>query len=127
MQKIYPKLMQADHIVLASPIFFYGVTAQVKRMIDRCQALWARKYILKKSSVRKECVKRKGWFLSVGGSRGAKVFEGATLTVKYFFDALNVEFAGKLTFRRIDTRGAIKEHPTALREAFEAGQRLATS
>ena len=128
MQEIYPKLLEADFIILASPIFFYGVTAQAKRMIDRCQALWARKYILKKSSVRENAkAKRKGWFLSVAGSRGARVFEGAILTVKYFFDALNVEYAGELTFRRIDAKGAIKKHPSALKEAFEAGQRLATS
>ena len=128
MQEIYPKLMEADYIILASPIFFYGVTAQAKRMIDRCQALWARKYVLKKSSVReKGKTKRKGWFLSVGGSRGARVFEGAILTVRYFFDALNVEYAGELTFRRIDAKEAIKKHPSALKEAFEAGQKLVST
>jgi len=127
MQEIYPKLMKADYIVLASPIFFYGVTAQVKRMIDRCQTLWARKYVLKKSPMEKGKAKRKGWFLSVAGSGGEKVFDGAILTVKYFFDALNVEYAGELTFRRIDAKGSIKEHPGALKEAFEAGQRLATN
>ncbi|GAH19113.1 unnamed protein product [marine sediment metagenome] len=126
MQELYPKLSEADYIILASPIFFYGVTAQAKRMIDRCQALWARKYVLKESPVEeKRTTKRKGWFLSVAGSRGAKVFEGAILTVRYFFDALNVEYTGELTFRRIDAQGAIKKHPSALKEAFEAGQRLA--
>jgi len=128
MQEIYPRLMAADYIILASPIFFYGVTAQAKRMIDRCQALWAQKYVLKKTSMaEKEKVKRKGWFLSVGGSRGARVFEGAILTARYFFDALNVQYAGELTFRKVDAKGFIKKHPTALKEAFEAGQRLATS
>ncbi|MFQ6066689.1 MAG: flavodoxin family protein [bacterium] len=128
MQEIYPKLVEADYIILASPIFFYGVTAQAKRMIDRCQALWARKYVLKKPLMaKKEKVKRKGWFLSVAGSRGAKVFEGAILTARYFFDALNVEYAGELTFRKIDAKGSIKKHPTALKEAFEAGQQLVSS
>ncbi len=127
MQKLYPKLLQADYIILASPIFFYGVTAQAKRMIDRCQALWARKYILKKTSVPEKSARRKGWFLSVAGSRGAKVFQGAILTMRYFFDALNVEYAGGLIFRGIDGKGAIKKHPSALREAFQAGQRLVTS
>ncbi len=127
MQKLYPKLLQADHIILASPIFFYGVTAQAKRMIDRCQALWARKYILKKTSVQERSPRRKGWFVSVAGSRGEKVFQGAILTVRYFFDALNVEYAGELTFGRIDSKGAIKKHPSALKEAFEAGQRLIAS
>lgn len=127
MQKLYPKLLQTDYIILASPIFFYGVTAQAKRMIDRCQVLWARKYILKKTSVQEESARRKGWFISVAGSRGEKVFQGAILTVRYFFDALNVEYAGELTFGRIDSRGAIKKHPSALKEAFQAGQRLVTS
>ena len=127
MQKLYPKLLQADHIILASPIFFYGVTSQAKRMIDRCQALWARKYILKKTSVQEESARRKGWFISVAGSRGEKVFQGAILTVRYFFDTFNVKYAGELTFRRIDSKGAIKKHPTALKEAFEAGQRLVAS
>ncbi len=127
MQEIYPKLMEADYIILASPIFFYGVTAQAKRMIDRCQALWARKYVLKKSPMGKRgAMKRKGWFLSVGGSGGEKVFDGAIHTVRYFFDALDVEYTGELTFRRIDAKGAIKKHPSALKEAFEAGQRLVT-
>jgi len=127
MQKLYPKLLQTDYIILASPIFFYGVTAQAKRMIDRCQVLWARKYILKKTSVQEESARRKGWFISVAGSRGEKVFQGAILTVRYFFDALNVEYAGELTFGRIDSRGAIKKHPSTLKEAFQAGQRLVTS
>ena len=127
MQEIYAKLMEADYIILASPIFFYGVTAQAKRMIDRCQALWARKYVLKKSPIEKRgAVKRKGWFLSVGGSGGEKAFDGAILTVRYFFDALNVEYAGELTFGRIDAQGAIKKHPSALKEAFRTGQRLVT-
>ncbi len=127
MQKLYPKLLQADYIILASPIFFYGVTAQAKRMIDRCQALWARKYILRKTSVQEENSRRKGWFISVAGSRGEKVFQGAILTVRYFLDALNVEYVGELTFRKIDAKGAIKKHPTALKEAFQAGQRLVIS
>jgi len=127
MQKLYPKLLQAHYVILASPIFFYGVTAQAKRMIDRCQVLWARKYILKKTSVQEESARRKGWFISVAGSRGEKVFQGAILTARYFFDALSVEYAGELTFARIDSKGAIKKHPGALKEAFEAGQRLVTS
>ena len=46
MQKIYPKLVDADGIIVASPIYFMGVSAQLKAFIDRCQAFWARKYVL---------------------------------------------------------------------------------
>ena len=46
-QPIYDKIVEADHIVLASPIYFMGVTAWAKTFIDRCQCFWAKKYILK--------------------------------------------------------------------------------
>ena len=40
---LYDKIEQANRIVIGSPIYFYGVTAQTKAFIDRCQALWCRK------------------------------------------------------------------------------------
>ena len=47
MAGLYDKLVAADVVALASPIFFYNVSAQAKAMIDRTQALWARRYVLK--------------------------------------------------------------------------------
>ena len=47
METLYPKLVEADVVALASPIFFYAVSAQAKALIDRCQAMWAKKYLLK--------------------------------------------------------------------------------
>jgi multimeric flavodoxin WrbA len=124
MQKIYPKLLEADIIILASPIFFYGITAWAKALVDRCQALWARKYFLKEPSLGKEGKKRKGFFISVGATKGQKVFEGAILTAKYFFDVLNAEYMGELVFRGIDAKGDILKYPEATQQAFEAGRRL---
>ena len=124
MAKIYPKLLEADIILLASPIFFYGVTAWAKALIDRCQALWARKYQLKDPSFGKEGRKRKGFFISVGGTKGQKTFEGAILTAKYFFDVLNAEYAGELVLREVDAKGDVLKHPEALQQAFEAGRKL---
>ena len=122
MQKIYPKLLEADWVVLASPIFFYGVTAQAKALIDRSQALWSRKYLLKKPFL----PNRKGIFVSVGGTRGKNLFEGAALTAKYFFDAISVKYREDmdLLFRKIDKKGDIKNHPTALKEAFKTGKKM---
>ncbi len=124
MQKIYPKLLEADVVILASPIFFYGVTAWAKALIDRSQAFWARKYLLKDPSLGKEGKKRKGFFISVGATKGPKVFDGAVLTVKYFFDVLNAEYVGELVFRGVEAKGDIFKHPEALQQAFEAGRRL---
>ena len=122
MQEIYPKLIETDFVVLASPIFFYGVSAQTKIFIDRCQALWARKYILNQQPLNKKISERKGWFISVGATKGENLFRGAMLTVKYFFDAIDIKYSGQLLFRNIDKKGAIKKHPTALKEAFKIGK-----
>jgi len=124
MQKIYPRLLEADIVILASPIFFYGVTAWAKALIDRSQAFWARKYLLKDPSLGKEGKKRKGFFISVGATKGPRVFDGAVLTVKYFFDVLNAEYVGDLVFRGVEAKGDIFKHPEALPQAFEAGKRL---
>jgi multimeric flavodoxin WrbA len=122
MDGIYPKLLEADGIIVASPIFFYGLTSQVKALIDRCQALWARKYILKQNI---PDTGRKGAFVSVGATKGQKLFDGSILTVKYFFQAIGVEYAGELLIQGVDKKGEIREHPTALSDAFELGRKLA--
>ena len=123
MQMVYRELEQADRIVLASPIQFMGVTAQMKAMIDRCQSLWARKYVLKIPPLgdRRE---RKGFFISVGGRKIADLFEPALVVIKTFFKILDITYAGELLFRGIDEKGAIKNHPDALNQAFLAGQKL---
>jgi multimeric flavodoxin WrbA len=121
MDAIYPKLLEADVVIIASPVFFYGVTSQAKALIDRCQALWARKHILKQSLPNGG---RKGALIAVGATQGKRLFEGVVLTVKYFFEAIGVEYADELLVRGIDARGEIKQHPTAMADAFELGQRL---
>ena len=121
MDDIYPKLLDSDAVIVASPIFFYGLTAQLKALIDRCQALWARKYILKQDLPGSD---RKGVFIAVGATRGKKLFDGAILTVKYFFEAIGVKYVDELLVTGVDKRGEIEEHPTALSDAFELGKRL---
>ena len=124
MHMVYRELEQADRIVLASPIQFMGVTAQMKAMIDRCQALWARKYILKQPPLGSQPGKKKGIFVSVGGTKLPKLFEPAIATVKILFRTLDITYAGELLFSGIDEKGAIAKHPDALHQAFLAGQKL---
>jgi multimeric flavodoxin WrbA len=124
MQMIYEELEKADRIVLASPMQFMGVTAQAKAMIDRCQCLWARKYVLKQPPLGSEPGKRKGLFVSVGGTRFANLFDGARTTVKALFNTLDITYAGELLFRGIDEKGAITQYPDAIYQAVLAGQKL---
>lgn len=122
MQALYPGLVQAECVVVASPVFFYGVTAQLKAVIDRCQALWARKHVLKQSW---PGAGRRGAFLGVGATTGDKLFDGSIATVRYFFKTIGVEYSEELLVRGVDRKGDILEHPSALQDAFEMGARLA--
>ncbi len=124
MQKIYPKILEADIIVFASPVFFYGVSGWAKAFVDRFQAFWAKKYLLKDPSLSKSGKKRKGFLISVGATKGERVFEGVILTTKYFFDVINAEYKGELVFRSVEQKGDILKYQDALRQAFEAGRRL---
>jgi multimeric flavodoxin WrbA len=123
MQKVYDELEWADRLVLASPLHFMGVTAQTKAMVDRCQALWVRKYKLKLPPLGDER-ERKGLFISVGGTKQANLFEPALATVKSLFKVLDIAYAGELLFPGVDEKGAITKNPVALNQAFLAGQRL---
>ncbi len=123
MKALYLKLTETDALAVASPIFFYAVSAHLKAFIDRCQALWARKYLLRQP-IAPGKPERRGVFLAVGGSKGSKVFDGPLLTMKYFFDALDMAFYRFLLFKEIDAKGEILEHPTALVEAYGLGKEL---
>ena len=124
MQPLYDALRDSDAIALASPVMFYGVSAHAKAFIDRCQAFWCLKYIRHEPVSRGRLAERKGVFLSVGGSQGAKIFEGPLLTFRYFLDTLNAKPWKWLTYRGIDEKGDIDRHPTAMNEARELGRAL---
>jgi multimeric flavodoxin WrbA len=127
MTGLYKSLETADVVVLSSPIFFYGLTAQTKAFIDRGQVFWARKYILKIRNPKSEIRNRRGFFISTAATKGEKVFDGAKLTVKYFFDSMGIEYSGDLLVRLYKEKDDIKKHPTALKEALSLGQKLILS
>ncbi len=116
--EIYPLLREADVIVLASPVFFYNVTAQLKALIDRSQTLWARKYKLNLSDPARSY--RRGFLLSVGATKGKNLFEGIDLTAQYFFDAVGASFNGSLTYKRIENKGDMEKHPTVRKDVHDA-------
>jgi len=125
MQWLHNDLRETDRIVLASPIFFMGVTAQTKAMIDRCQALWVIKYVLKLPVATNAGRERNGIFVSVGGTKLHNLFEPAKATVKSWFTTLDIKYSGELVFSGIDERGTVDLHPSALKDAFALGQKMA--
>ncbi len=122
MDAIYPKLLTYDVIIIAAPMFFYAIPAQLKALIDRSQAVWARTHVLGQ----KLPPGRKGAFIGVGATGGQKLFDGSIMTLKYFFGTIGVSYAGELLVRGVDKKGEIELHPDALRQAFELGKKLVT-
>ncbi len=123
MNQIYEAIRIANRIILASPIFFFGLSAQTKAMIDRCQSFWCEKYLLKKPIISGE-FGRKGLLLLVGGMKKEMGIECAGATAKAFFRTISVPEHKTLAYLGIDAKGEILKHPTALNEAFEAGKEL---
>lgn len=121
MQSVYPVLEAADVIFISSPIFFYGLPAQVKALIDRAQALWSKKMLGKSSEASQS--KRRGYLIAVGATGGKNLFDGSQLTARYFFDALNMAYHGGIFFRRLEKKTAALDTPEALQEAFNLGRK----
>ncbi len=123
-QKVRDAILQSQGLMLASPIFFYSVTAQTKILMDRFQSLWVKKYVLDKTEFGKWTPTRQGLFISVGATRGKKLFEGTLLTVKYFFDPLDMALWRSLLYRELDGPQDVMNHPEYLQEARASGREL---
>ena len=123
-QRVFDRMLAADRIVMAVPIYFMTVPAQAKALIDRCQCLWSRKYVLKQPLYPDGPRDRRGLVIAVGGSTSRKMFDSIRLTMKYYFDVLEVGYFANLFVNRVDGRGDIRKHPTALKEAYHLGSAL---
>ena len=126
MDQIYDAIRSAHRIIVASPIFFFALSAQTKLMIDRCQCFWVEKYILKKT-IEGGRFGRKGLLLLVGGMKKDIGITCADACAKAFFRTISVPENSVLSFLGIDEKGAIISHPTALKDAYEAGKKLVTT
>jgi multimeric flavodoxin WrbA len=126
-QNVCDKLLACDGMLFASPIFFYTVSAHAKILIDRCQSLWVKKYWIDKAPFGPREFTKKGVFISAGATRGKKLFDGVLLTIRYFFDVLDMELTDTLLARQLDFAGDVLKHPELLKNAFAVGKNLAVS
>ncbi len=123
-QDFHDRILESEGLMLASPIFFYSVSAHTKILIDRCQSLWVKKHWIDQIPTGAGAFKRKGLFISVGATKGKKLFDGVLLTMKYFFEVLDVELWNSLLYRGMDFEGDVLKHPQYLEEAYGAGKDL---
>jgi multimeric flavodoxin WrbA len=125
MDRIFPHLRSADSIALAAPIFSMGMAAQAKAMVDRCQAFWALKFLLKQPVRPEGSMERRGTFISCAGTTYTTVFDGAQQVAKYFWHVLDVRPIGDLLCPGVDGKGEILQYPNAREIAEDIGRRLA--
>jgi multimeric flavodoxin WrbA len=125
MDVVHDKILAADCIILASPVFCMGIASQPKALIDRAQVFRSRKYVLKLPIVPPERKgKRMGVFLASAGQNWDHVFDAAVPSVKCFFHVIEVKDAdiSYLMINGVDEKGAIEKHPTAHADATKLGK-----
>ncbi|RJX36497.1 MAG: flavodoxin family protein [Desulfarculus sp.] len=126
MQQVYPLLKSARAIVLSAPVFFYGLPAQCKALVDRSQACWSGRLLAKTTpEERKRHDAGRGYLIAVGATKGPRMFDCMELTARYFFDALDMSYEPGLLIRGLEAKGAAAGSPDVMDQARELGRRIA--
>lgn len=122
MQQVYKAFDNADIVIAASPVYFYTVTSDIKKLIDRCQAVWASKYKTENSIVSKK--HRIGHIICTAGEREDRSYFDCTVKVfELFYKCINTELIGSLLISDVDAFH-VKDRADIQMKAYEAGCRL---
>ncbi|MDD3904984.1 MAG: flavodoxin family protein [Candidatus Omnitrophica bacterium] len=123
MRLIRARVSEADVLIVASPVYYGSISAQLKTMIDRFQPNWIAKYALKKPVLKNS--RRKGLFLCVSSFNKPAFFQNADSIVSIFFRTLDVEYSGGIFCGGVDAVGEINKKTSVMTKAFRAGAKLA--
>ena len=112
MQKIMPHFFTAKTIVFATPVYYYGMTAQLKLALDRMFFT-----LYKKDSI-ESCI-----LLAVYGDTDTTAVEPLISQYKAFASHANWNNLGIVAAAGVYGEGEIEGHP-ALQEARALGKKL---
>lgn len=122
MDAVYDGLLTMDAFLLAAPIYFSGLSAQAKVMIDRCQPFWAARFARKTDLFSGR--KRSGLLILTGGQPAYDgQFSGSQAVVKLLYKMIGVQSIGDFLAADIEAR-PMAQRPADLAELFSLGQRL---
>ena len=107
--KIYEKLRNADVLVIASPVYFYGISAELKAMIDRLHTPARNKFKIKKLAL-----------LLVGAASLPNMFAAIEMQYQLILDFFHLEDIGRIFVQGVKDKGDIQGHP-ALKQAYILG------
>ena len=109
---IYDKMAVADMLVIASPVYFYGLSAQLKAVIDRFHNPIRDTYHIKKTAL-----------LLVGAASLPELFDGILAQYQLCLNFFKLEDAGRVLVRGVKDKGDIR-NADALHEAFHLGSNV---
>jgi len=109
MSAIYEKMSQADMLVIASPVYFYGISAQLKAIIDRFHNPIRDTFHIKKIAL-----------LLVGAATLPNLFDAILTEYNLCLKFFNIEDAGKILVRGVKDKGDIKG-THFLEDAYQLG------
>lgn len=123
MQPLYNKVAAARGLVLATPVYFGSLSAQLKIFMDRFQCWWQAKYRLKKPYVQLDQNKR-GFVICTGALHRQDFSDNVEAVGKVFFHSINYHFGGFLCLQGLDSKGEISGNSAALEKASAAGRKF---
>jgi multimeric flavodoxin WrbA len=109
MIKIYDKLRKADIVAVASPLYFYGISAQLKAIVDRLHTPMRNEFHIKKLAL-----------LLVGAATLPELFDPIKLQYQLILNFFNLENVGMVLVRGVKEKGDILR-TDALKEAYNLG------
>lgn len=120
MQPLYEKVAAVKGLVLATPIYFGSLSAQLKIFMDRFQCWWQAKYRLKKPFVL-PAQNKAGFIICTGALHKPEYGNNIAAIGRVFFHNINFYPGGILCLQGLDKIGDINGSPAALKAAYDAG------
>lgn len=100
MDMIYDKLRRADVLVIASPVYFYGISAELKAIIDRLHTPMRNTFAVRRLAL-----------LLVGAAELPNLFEPILMQYQMVLDFFHLQDCGKILVRGVKDKGDIIGRP----------------
>lgn len=125
-QAIYDQIVDAEALVLATPVYFGAVSAQAKLLIDRCESFWSLRNVVGEV-LPPSGQPRLGILIATAGKDQERMFRGPRITFDLLMNACQGEVYAELLYGGLDVQRAIQYDGEAMRRAFQAGRSLASN